>query len=83
MANIETSIICIRDFMDGVTKFRAGVEYFYFRNTTGYERIFYNVFNMRKELMTCITYDYFKDNFIHKSELEQINKTFNTYMDVY
>lgn len=80
MANIQTSIICIRDFLDGRIKYNAGMEYFYFKNN--YDRIFYQLYTVRRDVVSTINYDQFKDNFIELTELDKINKHFNSFMDV-
>jgi hypothetical protein len=79
MAKLETKLICIRDISSEGKKFFGGKEYVYFKNSN-YETMFYSIYSSTKELVNTVSYDFFKDNFIEKSDLDIIDKMYNKYL---
>ncbi len=81
--NIETRIICISDSICSDGKlYKAGQEYVYFKNKC-YDRLYYTIYNMQRETMSTVSYDFMRDSFIEKFDLEVIDGLYQKYLNVY
>ena len=82
MSNIKTLLICIRDIKcsDG-KKYNLGQEYIYFKNDN-YIRMYYSIYCVKHQLQSTVGYDFLNDNFIEKSELDNIDNMYQKYFNV-